>query len=435
MHLQKIISKIPQCICWAFVFFIVLNIATVSHLFWKGGVPGLQAAGAARWVAKNPRLTTNPDQTTYILDISSATKIRIITLSNPYRVLVDLWDHRFERSVRGERTGQGLVLVSRYGQLAARVARTILTTKGPVHVEAAFVRARTGRSPPRLKVHLTPTDHASFIAGRTYLAPPVLAADKAARGKDGNKPVIIIDPGHGGKDSGAVGARGTQEKNINFSFSKALRSRLEATGRYTVHLTREGDGFLKLPWRVFSARMRVGGKASRSLFISIHADSVPAGFGKSTQGASVYIFTEKPTDKEILQLVKSENHHEDGAMAELQKAQLQAMESAIAVTESKRRYLSALFAKDLLSELGKETGLRWPHPREANFTVLTIPEVPSILLELGYISNLREEKLLGSQAWREKMAEAVARAIETYFARLGSEETGEGQSVSRASSQ
>ena len=195
---------------FAFIFFISLNGASVIHLPWESVDQGLQAANAASLVAKNPRLTTSSNRTIYSVDISKVTKVRIVTLSSPYRVLVDLWDYRFERSARAERDGQGLVLAIRHGQLAARVARTMLTTKGPVRVEVAFVRASDKRKRSRLEVRLTGTDHASFIAGKTYLAPPVFAQEKVTQGGDG-KPIIIIDPGHGGRDPGAIGARGTLE--------------------------------------------------------------------------------------------------------------------------------------------------------------------------------------------------------------------------------
>jgi N-acetylmuramoyl-L-alanine amidase len=262
----------------------------------------------------------------------------------------------------------------------------------------------------------------------------VFAQEKVTQDGDG-KPIIIFDPGHGGRDPGAVGARGTMEKTIVFAFSQALKRKLEVSSRYQVHMTREGDGFLKLPWRIFSARQLVRNQAARSLFISIHADSVPSGFSRSASGASVYVYSEEPSDRETMLRAINENQKTGGVKIDSQMTRQRPAGHMINGSERQRRHRSTLFATGLLGELGGTTDLRWKHPRSANFTVLTIPDVPAALIELGYISNQREEKLLGSEPWREDMAAAVSRAIDAYFLKIGALNPGAAQAGQGASNQ
>jgi len=222
------------------------------------------------------------------------------------------------------------------------------------------------------------------------------------------RPVIVIDAGHGGIDPGTLGRRGTREKTVTLALARAIRKRLVARGRYRVVLTRDKDVFLRLRARVAVAR-----RAGAALFISLHADSIG---NRRTRGASVYTLSKTASDKEAAALAAKENKADIIAGLDLGKAKPDVADILIDLAQRETMALSARFAAILIREIGRETRLLRRTHRYAGFAVLKAPDVPSVLVELGYLSNRADERLLRQPGHRAKVARAVSRAVSRFFA-------------------
>jgi len=218
---------------------------------------------------------------------------------------------------------------------------------------------------------------------------------------------VVLDPGHGGVDPGATGVDGTYEKDLVLSLGKALRDALERSGNYTVVMTRDTDIFLSL-----KARVAVGRRAKADLFVSLHADSAPDSVVK---GASVYTLSEKASDREAEALARQENQSDIIAGVDLSHESDIVTSILIDLAQRETKNLSAQFAAMLVSELGRQTKLIRNTHRFAGFAVLKSPDVASVLVELGYLSNRADEKQLLSAPYRTKLAQAVVKAVHEYF--------------------
>jgi N-acetylmuramoyl-L-alanine amidase len=239
------------------------------------------------------------------------------------------------------------------------------------------------------------------VAARGDVAPEPQARASA-------RPVIVIDPGHGGIDPGAVSRSGTAEKDVVQAFSEVLKETLDATGHYEVHLTRTDDVFLSLHDRVQFAR-----KAAADLFIAVHADSLSRG---TARGATVYTLADKASDAEAEALAHKENRSDIIAGVDLVAETEQITGILIDLAQREAKNHATTFAKQLVKELKPVANLNRRPIRSAGFRVLKAPDVPSVLFELGYLSNRSDETLLLSPEWRGKVAGAMAGAIGLYFA-------------------
>ena len=214
--------------------------------------------------------------------------------------------------------------------------------------------------------------------------------------------VVVIDAGHGGRDTGAQGQEG-HEKDITLAAARALKSRLESSGRYKVVLTRETDAYVGLETRV-----RIAQRASADLFISLHADSVPEAH---LRGASVYTLSDKASGRAARFVSK-----DDWFMQASQGGERGVSDILFDLTQRATRNRSAQFAQTLIGRLeGKTPMLRKSH-RDAGFMVLLAPDVPAVLLEMGFVSNLQDEQLLRDPIRRARITDAVAQAIDDHFA-------------------
>jgi N-acetylmuramoyl-L-alanine amidase len=221
--------------------------------------------------------------------------------------------------------------------------------------------------------------------------------------------VVVIDPGHGGQDPGAIGASGTYEKTITLMVSRDLKRQLELTGRYRVHLTRDSDVFLRLRDRVQKAR-----DLKADLFISVHADSIGS---PDLRGASVYTLSDTASDSEAAALAARENRADIIAGVDLSNESRDVASILIDLAQRETMNRSASFAQVLVGELGREIRLQAVRPhRFAGFAVLKAPDVPAVLLELGYLSNREDESLLKQPAHRRRVALGVQRAVDAFFA-------------------
>jgi len=224
-----------------------------------------------------------------------------------------------------------------------------------------------------------------------------------AETKPVRKPVIVIDPGHGGRDPGAVGGKGTHEKTITWASAKELQKQLLATGRYTVMMTRTKDVYVD-----HEERIRIARAGGADLFISIHADS--AG-NKTARGASVYTLADRAKNRSK-RIVNSQNWIMD---VDLTAQSDPVGDILVDLAQRSTSTQSEKFADVLLKELGGSTHLIGNSHRRAGYFVLLAPDVPAVLLEMGFLSNIKDEKLLNSTAHRKKVLKSVTRSINKYF--------------------
>jgi N-acetylmuramoyl-L-alanine amidase len=234
------------------------------------------------------------------------------------------------------------------------------------------------------------------MAARTRLPPPWY------------RPRIAIDPGHGGIDPGAISPTGLYEKDITLATARDLAAMLSATGRFTVVMTRQGDEFVALAERVARAR-----KAGADLFLSLHADTLP---NPAMRGASVFTLSQQASDREAAALAQSENRGDFVAGVDLARQPREVGEILFDLARRHTDNLSLAFARDLVAALAETTVLLENPQRSAGFVVLTAPDIPSALVELGCLSNPQDERLLRRPAYRTRLAHGLMLGIEEYFA-------------------
>ena len=264
----------------------------------------------------------------------------------------------------------------------------------------------------RLVIELAATDRSAFAAAARQrppappplaVAPPPMPPANAAE-----LPLIVIDPGHGGLDPGARASNGTQEKDVVFDFSHGLQTRVEATGRYRVMMTRASDVFIPLDERVKIAR-----DAGASLFISIHADTI--GYETGISGATVYTGADKASDRQAARVADSENRADAAAGIEPAQDDPGVSEILFDLTRRETRAYSHVFARTLIGYLRNASRMNKNPHRSAGFRVLKAPDVPAVLLELGYLSSEKDLANLVAPEWRQKAADNVLRAIDDFF--------------------
>jgi N-acetylmuramoyl-L-alanine amidase len=225
---------------------------------------------------------------------------------------------------------------------------------------------------------------------------------------DTSKPLIVIDPGHGGIDLGARGEGGTLEKDVVLAFAKTLGDKLIASGRYRVTYTRSDDTFVTLGDRVAVAR-----NEHADLFISIHANSFP---GSAIRGAIVYTVSDEASDKMAAELADAENRSDALAGIDVDAQDSDQVITILAdLTRRETRNFGVTFAQALVKNMQDKTLMfKIPH-KEASFKVLEAPDVPSALIELGYLTNAADEKLLKSADWQARTATGILGAVDAYF--------------------
>jgi N-acetylmuramoyl-L-alanine amidase len=232
---------------------------------------------------------------------------------------------------------------------------------------------------------------------------------QTARRTAGKQRIIMIDPGHGGQDPGAIGVAGTREKFVALDTARAAARRLEATGRFRVLMTRDDDVYIPLQERVEKAQ-----SAGADLFMSVHAD---ANRNHRIRGASVYTLSEKASDEEAADLAARENNSDRVAGINLSEHEPIVNEILYDLARRETNNLSQHFAQALVSELGRDVTLMDNSHRSAGFVVLKAPDIPSALVELGCLSNAGEERELRQAKYQQKLAESLARSVSDYFER------------------
>jgi N-acetylmuramoyl-L-alanine amidase len=272
----------------------------------------------------------------------------------------------------------------------------------------------TAGQPARLVVDLAATDRDSFMKklaaeGRPVPAAAASGVERGNTHKGDPRPIIVLDPGHGGIDNGAVAGNGTMEKDIVLEFTTALRDQLEQSGKYRVVMTRTDDTFIPLVDRVRMARIR-----QAALFVSIHADAIAKSEGEA-QGATVYTLSETASDAEAGRLAESENRADVIAGIDMSHEPGDVADILIDLAQRETKAFSLHFAKALLGDMKKVARMHKIPMKSAGFKVLKAPDVPSVLIELGYVSSKDDLKLLTSGTWQAKTAGAIGRAIDNFF--------------------
>ncbi len=371
-------------------------------------VGGLALAGVAVAMAQGPapaagvqkvRFGGDRNETRIVIDLDRAATGKLLADgASDRRVVIGLPNV----TTAGDLQGAGQGLVERWAiDEAAGGARLRLELKANAEVRRRFLLPPgDGTSAYRYVIDLKSTDAPGAVQAQA-LKPTLISAPVKASALRLKK-VIVIDAGHGGKDPGSSGAN-TAEKDVTLAAAKALKAKLEKSGRYTVVMTRQSDTFVPLESRVQIAR-----RADADLFISLHADSGP---DAATRGASVYTLSEKGTERVARVLEKDDW---------LMKANLPGRDRAVSqilldLSQRATKNRSAAFAETLLQSVGEETTLLRRSHRDAGFIVLLAPDVPAVLLEMGFITNLDDEQLLKTPAGRDRLMDAVASSIESYF--------------------
>jgi len=411
--------------------------------------------------ATGARVSGDANRSRFVADLTSPVGYSVYVLANPYRIVIDLPEVNFQLPQGIGRQVRGLIQEYRFGKLDNGQSRFVLDVQGPVLIEKSFLIPPQGDQPARIVVDIVPTDNATFL--RTHLAEqiqhakadlastaasdttPAVKADESPpneialsdtsdptplatplpRPKPGlglavaepvkpleapkkTRRVIVIDPGHGGIDPGAIGIGKTKEKDVVLAFALVLRDQLRATGQYDVVMTREADEFVTLKERVRKAR-----HASADLFIAIHADKVR---GPTARGATVYTLSEKASDAEAEALARKENLADVIGGVDFGGGSEEVTDILIDLTQRETKNHSMFFAKKAVRELKPITIMTGRPLRSAGFVVLKAPDVPSILLELGYLSSEADEALLKSRPWQEKVGAALVSAVTSYMA-------------------
>ncbi|ERI16129.1 MULTISPECIES: N-acetylmuramoyl-L-alanine amidase [Brucella] len=340
-------------------------------------------------------------------------KLSTLLLDNPHRLVVDLPETRFgfdEKSLEP----RGLVSRVRYGLVGKGRSRLILTLRGPFKVEDLRVLKNESASGYRLVADIVATSDREFadqLQGRKEITSSTDRDEKPVQAASQNgtaRPfTIMIDPGHGGIDSGAESLSGIKEKDLTLAFGQALRDRLAQDKNIKVLMTREDDTFLRL-----SERVRIARQHEADLFISIHADTINQ---HDIRGATVYTISDKASDSVARAMAERENKSDTLAGAAPEE-QPEVTDILLDLTRRETHTFSLSFAEKVIHSLqGQVNLINNPH-RFAGFQVLRAPDVPSVLIEIGYLSNAEDEKLISNPEWRKKLADRLAIAIKAFEA-------------------
>jgi N-acetylmuramoyl-L-alanine amidase len=360
------------------------------------GVLGVRSALAdAAIPVSGVRLGGNAENTRLVLDVGTAPGHATFNLADPYRIVFDFPELDWQVASEKMPAPTGLIRGMRAGLFRPGTYRLVLDLSGPAEV------ARVLKLPPQ-------DGHGwRFVADLRPAKVSEPALTDRQRRAEGPKPVIVLDPGHGGVDPGAIGINGTYEKHLTLAMARQLKARLEKGGRFRVVLTRDRDIFISLRERVALAR-----RAKGDLFVSLHADSNP---NRYTRGLSIYTLSEKASDKEAGLLADKENKADIISGMDFSEESPEVTGILIDLAQRESMNLSAQFASLAVGELGRQVRTLDNTHRFAGFAVLKAPDIPSVLVEMGYLSNDDEVRLLQQAAYRDKLADAMAHAMDRYF--------------------
>jgi len=374
-------------------------------------------------IASDARLAGDSKQTRFILDLDKTIQFSAFALADPYRVVLDMPQVSFRLAAGIGAAGRGLIKAFRYGLVMPGGSRIVFDLTGPAKIANSHVLDAANGQPPRLVLDLEEVDRTTFVQSLAVESRPELrpmiadAADTpeaAAAAKPTApadlRPVVVIDPGHGGVDNGTQ-AGGESEKNLVLGFGLALRDRLEKSGKYRVVMTRTDDTFIPL-----ADRVRIAHDQSAALFVSIHADALPRREGDA-QGATIYTLSDNASDAEAERLAEAENKADAIGGVNLTEEPTDVADILIDLAQRETRTFSNRFARLLMGEMKNTVRMHKRPLKSAGFRVLKAPDVPSVLIELGYVSNKGDLEHLVSENWRSRTVGSMAQAIDSFLAK------------------
>lgn len=366
-------------------------------------------------------------RTRFVIGLERAVEFQVFSLANPNRVIVELPEVKLQLPVFSGETAVGLVKSFRGGLSAPGKTRIVIDVTGAVVVEKAVLDKGKDGKAPRLVLEIVPVDPANkvtqakkslsgaMLAGAAGVQPPLpkLAQRPDAKSPNMFRPIIVIDPGHGGHDSGAQ-KYGTVEKDVVLAFSLKLRDKLQATGRYKVLMTRDNDTFVEL-----DARREFADQSKAALFIAVHADYA----GSSASGATIYSLRDSVANDlqrsakgEVAHTVLSNKELDGVKQADGDVGAVKGILSDLAQREvSVNKERTKVFAGSVVEFMGGTTNMMNNPDREAGFRVLKSAKMPSVLIELAYVTNRSDAENLKSDKWRDKVGGSIVTAVENYF--------------------
>jgi N-acetylmuramoyl-L-alanine amidase len=375
-------------------------------------------------IVMSARIGEHDDRTRLVIELSDPVNLRTFTLANPDRVVIDMPQVDWRLGAPPRPSGLSAIKSYRYGLFRTGNSRMVIDLNQPVTVSDTLVLPPSNGFGYRVVIDLFPTNSRNFQANAGWPADlkareaeaqrlAALVAEATRKAPESGGPAaggrknVVIDPGHGGIDSGTSGINGLLEKDLVLAEGLKLRKALEARG-YHVRMTRESDVFIPLPERVAIAR-----SFHADLLISLHADSNP---DASVTGLSIYTLSDGRSDREAAALARRENQSDIIAGVDLSGGNSPVAPILIDLTQRDTMNRSSRFAGNVLSELAGVTDIlaRSPH-RSASLAVLVAPDVPATLIELGYLSNRGDADQMNTESWRKRVAEAIGRAVDDYF--------------------
>ncbi|MGO4705148.1 N-acetylmuramoyl-L-alanine amidase [Microvirga sp. 2MCAF38] len=365
-------------------------------------------------IAAAINVESEASRTRFKVVLSKPVTAKAFVMERPDRVIVDLPEVTFHVPAESGRKKEGAIASFRYGLFAPGQSRVVIDLAQPAIVSSVNVSSRMDDGSYLLTLELTKVEREEYkrvatASATATAAKPPMSVPEPTPNKD-NRPLIVLDPGHGGIDPGAASLTGTFEKELVLGFAQLLKKRLDEGGRYRVVLTRDSDVFISLGERVKFAQKR-----KADLFISIHADSISGG-QQDVRGLTVYTRAERASDADSARLADRENKADSIAGVDTKEEADDVSDILQELTLRETRVFSHGFATNLVGELESVARLNKNSRREAGFWVLRAHDVPSVLLELGYLSSRKDYDLLVSDEWRGKATAAMATAIDRFFA-------------------
>ena len=388
----------------------IVSFIAFTHIVFSVFVSAASAAQEETAIAFAARVIGDETRARLIVDFDKAVTYDAYILSDPRRIIIDLPPTAFSLDDEAKRLPKELVQDLRYGTIGPGQSRIVLELARDVVIDKHSLRDVSSENRHRLLLDLVAASPEQFAAVvRTAPATKPRETTSTASKQDAAKEIftVVLDPGHGGIDGGAEGAGKTAEKAITLDFAKHLKAALQGSEQLNVLMTRDDDRFVSLSDRVEFAK-----KNKADLFISVHADSLNQ---RNIRGATVYTLSEDGSDTLSRSLAKKQNRADLVAGLSLPKTEPKVTDILIDLTRRETQAFSVGIARLIVRQMKDRVRLIQNPHRSADFYVLKAPEFPSVLLELGYLSNLDDEKLMKSTEWQVKAADIVGDSIEQFF--------------------
>lgn len=334
-------------------------------------------------------------------------------IENPARLVIDLSNTQLVKALSDSTTKNiknSYIDNVHVGQFNPNTVRIVITLKTKINAKITPVLATNGTLSHQLNIDVYPANKITEKPIQKIIKP--LATIPVKSNQSHYQPfVVMIDPGHGGQDSGAIGFSRTKEKDVVLAIAKELQKLLMLDPRIKVYLTREDDIFIPLGTRVIKARQQ-----HADLFVSIHADAY---IKHHAHGSSVFALSEKgATSTAAAMLAKSQNNVDQIIGVPTNSTNIYVRHTLLDLTQTATINSSLKLGKYVLENLEKINVLHQYHVEQAGFAVLKAPDIPSILVETAFISNPEEEKQLNSHDFQRKIAKAIVNGVQAYMATL-----------------